>query len=73
LNYLKILQDELIKAEKKSMIVHIGKIEVQQKAFINEIHSSFKELYNTLNKREQELVENITTTARLKLQKLSQQ
>ena len=48
-------------------------IEAQKQASLNNLHTSFKELHNILEQREQELVEDATTIAQQKLQKLSQQ
>ena len=55
--------------------IHVTTLEVEtQKEFaINKLHTSFKELHNILEQREQELVEDATTIAQQKLQKLSQQ
>ena len=49
------------------------KIEAQKQASISNLHTSCKELHNILERREQELVEEATTIAQEKLQKLSQQ
>ena len=69
---LKNLQDQIMKAGQK---IHAStrEIEAQKQAYINSLHTSFKELHNILEQREQELVEDATTTAQQKLQKLSQQ
>ena len=48
-------------------------VETQKESAINNLHTSFKELHNILEQREQELVEDAATTAQEKLQKLSQQ
>ena len=48
-------------------------VETEKESAINNLHTFFKELCNTLEQREQELVEDATTTAQEKLQKLSQQ
>ena len=48
-------------------------VETQKESSINNLHTSFKEFHNILERREQELVEDATTTAQEKLQKLSQQ
>ena len=48
-------------------------VETQKEFAINNVHTSFKELRNILERREQELVEDATTIAQQKLQKLSQQ
>ena len=69
---LKDLQDQTIKAGQK---IHAStlEIEVQKQASIENLHTSFKELHNILERREQELVEDATTIAQQKLKKLSQQ
>ena len=66
------LKNELVKAGEKISLTIIT-IETQKQASINNLHTSFKELHNILKQREQELVEDATTIAQLKLQKLSQQ
>ena len=48
-------------------------VETRKESAINNLHTSFKELHNILERREQELVEEATTLAQEKLQKLSQQ
>ena len=48
-------------------------VETQKESAISNLHTSFKELHNILERREQELVEDATTIAQQKLQKLSQQ
>ena len=48
-------------------------VETQKESAINNLHTSFKELHNILERREQELVEDAKTKAQEKLQKLSQQ
>ena len=48
-------------------------VETQNESAIRNLHTSFKELHNILEQREQELVEDATTIAQQKLQKLSQQ
>ena len=48
-------------------------VETQTESAINNVHTSFKELHNILERREQELVEDATTIAQQKLRKLSQQ
>ena len=55
--------------------VHATAVEVatQKESAINNVHNSFKELHNILEQCEQELVEDVTTIAQEKLQKLSQQ
>ena len=69
---LKHLQDQVIKAGQK---IHAStlEIEAQKQTSIDNLHISFKELHNILERREQELVEDATTIAQQKLQKLSQQ
>ena len=69
---VKDLQNELNKAGEK---IHVttAAIEAQKQASINILHTSFMELHNILEQREQELVEDATTIAQQKLQKLSQQ
>ena len=69
---LKNLQDQVVKAEKNICATTL-EIEAQKQASINSLHTSFKELHNILERREQELVEDATTIAQQKLQKLSQQ
>ena len=48
-------------------------VETQKESAINNLHTSFKELHSILEQREHELVEDATTIAQQKLQKLSQQ
>ena len=48
-------------------------IETHKNSIIDNLHTSFKELHHILEQREQELVEDATTIAQQKLQKLSQQ
>ena len=48
-------------------------VETQKESSINNLHTSFKELHDILEQREQELVEDATTITQEKLQKLSQQ
>ena len=48
-------------------------VETRKEFAINNVHTSFKELRNILERREQELVEDATTIAQEKLQNLSQQ
>ena len=48
-------------------------VETQKESSINNLHTSFKELHNILERCKQELVEDAATTAQQKLQKLSQQ
>ena len=69
---LKDLKDELVKAEEEISLTTVT-IETQKQASINNLHASFKELHNILDIREQELVEDATTIAQQKLQKLSLQ
>ena len=66
------LKDEFVKAEEKISLA-TNAIEAQKQVSINNLHTSFKELHNILERREQELVEDATTIAQQKLQKLSQQ
>ena len=66
------LKEEFVKVEEKISLT-INAIEAQKQASINNLHTSFKELHNILERREQELVEDATTIAQQKLQKLSQQ
>ena len=69
---IKNQQTELTDAIEK---VHATAVEVetQKESAINNLHTSFKELHDILERREQELVEGATTIAQLTLQKLSQQ
>ena len=55
--------------------IHVTALEVktQKESAISNLHTSFKELHDILERREQELVEDATTIAQQKLQKLSQQ
>ena len=69
---LKDLKDEVVKAGGKISLTKVT-IEAQKQVSINNLHTSFKELHNILERREQELVEDATTIAQEKLQKLSQQ
>ena len=48
-------------------------VKTQKESLINNLHTSFKELHNILERHEQELVEDATTIAQQKLQNLSQQ
>ena len=66
------LKEEFEKTVEKLSLT-INAIEAQKQASINNLHTSFKELHNILEQREQELVEDATNIAQLKLQKLSQQ
>ena len=69
---LKNLQDQVVKVGKNICATTL-EIETQKQASINNLHTSFKDLHNILERREQELVEDATTIAQQKLQKLSQQ
>ena len=69
---LKDLKYAIVKAGEKIHGTTL-EIEAQKQASINSLHTSFKELHNILERREQELVEDATTIAQQKLQKLSQQ
>ena len=69
---LKDLQYQVIKATQNIHATTL-EIETQKQASINNLHTSFKELHNILERQEQELVEDATTIAQQKLQKLSQQ
>ena len=69
---LKNLKKELIDAIEKNHGMSL-EVETQKESAINNLHASFKELHDILKRREQELVEDATTTAQQKLQKLSQQ
>ena len=69
---LKDLKDELVKAGEEISFTTVT-LEAQKQASINNLHASFEELHNILEQREQELVEDATTIAQEKLQKLSQQ
>ena len=66
------LKDELVKAGREISLTTVT-IEAQKQASIDNLHTSFKELHDILEQREQELVEDATATAQEKLQKLSQQ
>ena len=48
-------------------------VKTQKESVINNLHTSFKELHNILERRKQELVEDAATIAQENLQKLSQQ
>ena len=48
-------------------------VETQKESAISNLHTSFKELHNILEQCEQKLVEDATTIAQQRLQKLSQQ
>ena len=69
---LKDLKIELVKAGKKISLTKVT-IEAQKQASINNLHACFKELHSILEQREQELMDDATTVAQEKLQKLSQQ
>ena len=69
---LKDLKYAIVKAGEKIHATTL-EIEAQKQASINSLHTSFKELHSILEQREQELVEDATTIAQQKLQKLSQQ
>ena len=69
---LKDLKCTIFKAGEKIHATTL-EIEAQKQASISNLHTSFKELHNILERREQELVEDATTIAQQKLQKLSQQ
>ena len=77
----KLLKDiQSIKKQQKELSHAIEKIratalevETQKESAINNLHTSFKELHNILKQCKQELVEEATTIAQQKLQKLSQQ
>ena len=70
--HLRVQRHELVKAGEKIRATTL-EIEAQKKASIDNLHTSFKELHNILEKCEQELVEDAATIAQQKLQKLSQQ
>ena len=69
---LKDLKYAIVKAGEKIHATTL-EIEAQKQASINNLHTSFKELHDILEQRKQELVEDATTIAQQKLQKLSQQ
>ena len=69
---LKGLKNELVKAGEKISLTTVT-IEAQKQASIDNLHTTFKELHSILERRKQELVEDATTIAQQKLQKLSQQ
>ena len=69
---LKVLLEELAKAG-ENIRATILDIDNQKLTSIKHLRTKFKELHNILEQREQELVENATTVAQRKLQKLSQQ
>ena len=70
--HLQVLQDELVKAKKKIGATTL-EVETQKESAINDIHTSFKDLHNILEQSEQELVEDASTIAQQKLQRLSLQ
>ena len=72
IQHLRVQRHELVKAGEKIRATTL-EIEAQKQASIDNLHTSFKELHNILEQREQELVEDATTIAQQKLQKLSQQ
>ena len=69
---LKNLKKEFIDAVEKNHGMSL-EVETQKESAINNLHASFMELHNILERREQKLVEDATTIAQQKLQKLSQQ
>ena len=69
---LRVQKNELVKAGENIGAIKL-EIEAQKQASINNLHTSFKELQDILERRELELVEDATTIAQEKLQKLSQQ
>ena len=69
---LKDLKYMIGKAREKICATSL-EIEAQKQASISNLHTSFKELHNILEQREQKLVEDATTIAQQKLQNLSQQ
>ena len=72
IQYLRVQKDESIKAGENIGATKL-EIEAKKQASIDNLHTSFKELHNILERREQELVEDVTTIVQQKLQKLSQQ
>ena len=72
IQFIKIQQTEFADAIEKIRATAL-EVETQKEFAINNVHTSFKELHNILDQREQELVEDATTIAQEKLQKLSQQ
>ena len=69
---IKMQQTEFSDAIEKVRATEL-EVETQKESAISKLHTSFKELHNILERREQELVEEATTIAQQKLQKLSQQ
>ena len=69
---LKDLKYAIVKAGEKILVTTL-EIKAQKQASINNLHTTFKELHNILEQHEQELVDDATTIAQEKLQKLSQQ
>ena len=69
---LKCIKDEMTNAREKIEKIVLD-IEAKKECTINNLHTFFKELHNILERREQELVQDATTIAQQKLQKLSQQ
>ena len=77
----KLLEDiQSIKSQQTEITDSIEKVcatalevETQKGSAINNLHTSFKELHNILERREQKLVEDATTITQEKLQKLLQQ
>ena len=69
---LKDLKYAIVKAGEKIRATTL-EIEAQKQDSIDNLHTTFKELHNILEQRKQELVEDATTIAQQKLQKLSQQ
>ena len=69
---LKNLNKEFTDAVEK-IRVSMHEVETQKESAVDNFHTSFKELHNILERREQELVEDATTIAQQKLQKLLQQ
>jgi len=69
---LKILLGEIVKAGEKILATTV-EIENQKQASINNLHTTFENLHNILEKREKELVKDATSIAEEKLKNLSQQ
>ena len=69
---VKDLDTELCDAVAKIRATSL-EVDAQKESAMNNLHTSFKELHNILERREQELVEDATTIAQQKLQMLSQQ
>ena len=72
IHFLKKLNKEFTDGVEKIRGMSL-EVEKQKESAINNLHNSFKELHNILEQREQELVEDATTLAQQKLQKLLQQ